>query len=100
LLGFSKINIRTEGANIFVEGELGGVKWMRKFLIWFIGGMFIFFMILFGLLFMNNPKFNFWLVVLPFAPWPFLIPFLCRIIEKRSRSAMDNLLHNSQFSID
>ncbi|MBG88993.1 MAG: hypothetical protein CMO80_19115 [Verrucomicrobiales bacterium] len=94
LLGFSKLNIQLTPHEIHVTGELGGVAWMRNFLIWFIGGMLLFFVVLFGILFRNNPNFDNWIVVLPFAPWPFLIPWISRLMEKRSRTAMDNLLHN------
>lgn len=94
LLGFSKLNIQLTSHAIHVTGELGGVGWMRNFLILFIGGMLLFFVVLFGILFRNNLNFDIWIVILPFAPWPLLIPWISRRMEKLSRTAMDNLLHN------
>lgn len=101
LLGASRILVRIEGRDVRVQAELGGVAKMKRFLVMLIGGLCVGLGALFGGLgaaglmkSRNGGEFHFWIVLLPFVPWVFLIPWMARLIEKRTRAALDTLVHN------
>lgn len=99
LLGISRLQVDSSRNTLNVKAELKAAQKMRQFLIWFIGGMFVFMMIVFGVVFRGREDFRWWIPALPFLPWPFLIPMIGRMIEKRTRVALDNTLHNIQMSM-
>lgn len=95
LVGISRLHVAAEGGTLRVSAEFGAVRRLLRFTTWFIVGLAVFLLVLFGFLFRNRDNFSLWLVVLPFAPWPLLIPVLSRILVARTRRALDNLIHNA-----
>jgi TM2 domain-containing membrane protein YozV len=74
---------------------------MKRFLGMLIGGLCVGLGALFGglgaaglLKSRNGAEFQFWIVLVPFIPWIFLISWMARLMEKRTRAALDTLVHN------
>ena len=97
LVGISKICIRGTSGNITIEAEFGGIRNLTKYLVIFIAGMAIFFVVLFGILFsMQEQPVNKIILIsaAPFAPWPVLIPLIHIWMKSRTSKALDRLLTN------
>ncbi len=97
LNGVSKAVITGGNGKITIKAELGGVTKMIKYLILFIVGMMVFFVIVFGIQFhVQGQPLNKLLrmVWMPFVPWPVLIPLMGLWFKKRACRALDTLLNN------
>ena len=97
LVGISRICIRGGSGNISIEAEFGGIRNLTKYLVVFIVGMAIFFVVLFGILFskQGQPLNKIILMsVAPFVPWPVLIPLIHIWMKSRTSKALDRLLTN------
>lgn len=95
LVGISRLHLSVEGGSLRANAEFGAVRRLLRFTGWFIVGLAVFLLALFGFLFRDREDFSLWLIVLPFAPWPLLLPVLRRVLIARTRRALDNLLHNA-----
>ena len=97
VVGISRICIRGTSGNISIEAEFGGIRKLTKYLVVFIVGMAIFFVVLFGILFskQGQPLNKIILMSLaPFMPWPVLIPLIHIWMKSRTSKALDRLLTN------
>ena len=97
LVGISRICIRGTSGNISIEAEFGGIRKLTKYLVVFIVGMAIFFVVLFGILLpkqgqpLNKTIF---ISLGPFVPWPVIIPLMYKWMKSRTSNALDRLLTN------
>ncbi len=97
IVGISRICIRGASGNISIEAEFGGIRKLTKYLVVFIVGMAIFFVVLFGILLpkQGQPLNKTILISLaPFIPWPILIPLIYIWMKSRTSKAIDRLLAN------
>lgn len=97
LVGVSKANIRGTGSNLSIEAEFGEIKKTMKYMVLFILGMAVFFLVVFGIVFsmQGQPANKIILIALaPFAPWPIIIPLMGRWMKSRTSRALDVLLNN------
>lgn len=97
IVGISRICIRGASGNISIEAEFGGIRNLTKYLAFFITGMAIFFLVLFGILLpkQGQPLNKTILISLaPFIPWPVLIPLIHIWMKSRISKALDRLLTN------
>src|SRR5690606_31729457 len=94
-VGISRLHLSIEGRTLRVAAQFDAVRRLMRFMGWFIVALAVFMLVLFGFLFRDREDFSLWLIVLPFAPWPLLIPVLNRVLVRRTRRALDNLLHNA-----
>jgi len=97
IVGISRICIRGSNGNISIEAEFGGIRKLTKYLTFFIAGMAIFFVVLFGILLpkQGQPLNKTILKTLaPFVPWPVLIPLIHIWMKSRTSKALDRLLSN------
>lgn len=94
LRGISAISLSLSGGSLAIEAEFGIIGKTMKYLVVFILGMALFFLILFGIIFRNDSDFHWWLSVLPFAPWPVLIPLIGKFMKYRTSRAIDVLINN------
>ncbi len=97
LVGISRVCIRGTSGNISIEAEFGGIRRLTKYLVFFIVGMAIFFLVLFGILLskQDQPLYKTILITLaPFIPWPILIPLIHIWMKSRTSKALDRLLTN------
>ncbi len=97
LVGISRVCIRGTSGNISIEAEFGGIRRLTKYLVFFIVGTAIFFLVFFGIMFskqgrpLNKIILN---VLAPFIPWPILIPLIHILMKSRTSKALDRLLTN------
>jgi hypothetical protein len=98
LKGVSEASIIIRSAAIEIKATLGGAQKMKTFLRFFPLGMFLFFLIVFGVLALSLPDFRrpwiFLIPVLALSPWLFLAPLIARSIERKTTQAVDTLLSN------
>ena len=97
MVGISKINVSTSGGQISVEAEFGGVRKTQLYTAFFICGMAIFFLILFGFLFSSQqmPGRKLFVIILStFAPWVVLLPLMTKFMKSRSAKAIDAMINN------
>lgn len=94
LRGISAIRLSLSGELLAIEAEFGIIRKTMKYLVVFILGMALLLFAVFGIVFRNNPDFNWWLSVLPFAPWPILIPLIGKFMKYRTSRAIDVLMNN------
>lgn len=102
LLGVTRIAVHLGHREARASAELGGVDWMRRFVMWFplslgvglgllAAGMAV------GL--GNQPfstgLFVFGLAQLTVLPWLFIGPFVVRSIRRRTESSIETLLNNA-----
>lgn len=102
LLGASKVRATVIGRALSLQAELGGVRQMRKFLLCFIPGMAIFFLILFSILPHTDRGGQpislgsvYKLIGLIFSPWLVIIPVMTSGMRNRTVEALDTVLHNA-----
>jgi hypothetical protein len=94
ILGVSKVAISAQKNALTIEADFGSVRKSIKFLIFFIIGMSVFFLVFFGVVFRNNPKYSPFYSLLVFAPWPVIIPVMGLVMKSRATKSLDALLDN------
>lgn len=97
LVGISRICIRGSSGNISIEAEFGGIRKLTKYLAFFIAGMAIFFVVLFGIFLPKSGRSlnkTILMSLAPFVPWPVLIPLIHIWMKSRTSKALDRLLVN------
>ena len=82
------------GTAVSCWAELGGVRWMTRFLIYFIIGMAVFCFALFALLGMLGKGPLALVSLAPVAPWIILIPVLSKVFASRTRKSLLVFLDN------
>lgn len=93
----SRVLVQRSGNDIRLRASFGGVRKLKQFMVLLIGGLAIVFVILFGVLFAGSGSgFRLWMVILPLAPWVFLIPLMNRLFARRVTRTLDTLLDNLQ----
>lgn len=99
LLGVSRAEFTADRSSLRVRAELGGVDRMQRFLIILLVGVGTFDSLLFTALwyFFGEIRAYSWFLAIPaltMLPWIFIGPILARWIGKRTKEALDTLLHN------
>ena len=99
LLGISRAEFSAEHSSLVVKAELGGLdRFQRLMLIFMIGlGAFDSLLLLALWFFIERLRTHTWFLAIPviiFIPWIFIAPVLARWIRKRTKSALNTLLHN------
>ena len=97
LVGISRVCIRGTNGNLSIEGEFGGIRKLTKYLVLFIVGMAIFFVVFFGIILpkQGQPLNKIILISLaPFIPWPVIIPLMAIWMKSRTSKALDTLINN------
>ena len=97
IVGISRICIRGTSGNLSIEAEFEGIRKLTKYLVFFIVGMAIFFVVFFGIIFpkQGQPADKIILISLaPFTPWPVIIPLMYKWMKSRTSKALDRLLTN------
>lgn len=98
LRGVSEASVFIRASVIEVKALLGGVQKMKTFLRLFPLGMFLLFMVVFGVLAWRLPPFRqWWIFLIPalaLSPWLVLTPLIARSIGKKTMQAVDTLLNN------
>lgn len=97
LVGISRVCIRGTSGNISVEAEFGGIRKLTKYLVLFIVGMAIFFLVFFGIILpkQGQPADKIILISLaPFIPWPVIIPLMAMWMKSRTAKSLDILTNN------
>ncbi|HUS73271.1 MAG TPA: hypothetical protein VMY06_09420 [Sedimentisphaerales bacterium] len=97
LVGISRVCIRGISGNLSVEAEFGGNRKLIKYLVLFIAGMAIFFLVFFGIILpkQGQPADKIILISLaPFIPWSVIIPLMTIWMKSRTAKSLDTLLTN------
>ena len=95
LLGISRLMCFLQGHHLILKAEFGGIRKLRKIMIFFLCALALFFVVLFTILLRDRPSFNWWLPLAPFLPWPFLLPIMVKVFFSRTRRALDVLIKNA-----
>lgn len=94
LCGATEVDIEVGGSTIHLKAALGGVAFMKRFVLLFPPGLILF---LFGVFWLSgltgSGSTNFTLLLCG-APWLVLGPLMARMIERRTRRALDSLLRS------
>ncbi len=102
LLGASTVVVAATDDSLNLGASLGGVRKLHKFLLIFIGGMALLFLLGFGAFLLPRvragelPPFVLLIPVAPFLPWLVLIPVIVRMYASRVRAALHTLLENAR----
>ena len=94
LLGASRILISSTSASLTIKADYATLRKTMKYMVIFLLGMTVFFLVGFSILFHNRPNYKWWISVLPLAPWPIIIPLMSRFMKNRTTRALDSLLNN------
>jgi len=97
LVGISRVCIRGTSGNLSIEAEFGGIRRLTKYLVLFIVGMAIFFLVFFGIILpkQGQPADKIILISLaPFIPWSVIIPLMAMWMKSRTAKSLDTLLNN------
>jgi hypothetical protein len=95
LVGASKVTIRSLGREVAIEADFGAVRRLIRTLGIVIFSMAILFLVLTGFVIpIELPVLRYILPVLPLAPWPFLLPWMSGLFQRRTARALDALLEN------
>jgi hypothetical protein len=93
LLGMTRAQITVRQSSIDLEAELGGVRFMQQFIIFFPPGLILFLALIFALLPMEGeaPS-RMWLFMI--LPWIVIGPLIAKTMKRSTVKAIDTLLHN------
>jgi hypothetical protein len=99
IAGISRIRIQGGRGELGIDAELGGVRRLGYFLVFFPLAMACFFLVLFGFLFSEQ---GLPMILLfscgPLLPWLVLSPLLIRLSKARVKQALENLLANMEIA--
>jgi len=96
LIGISKVSVSGTNNELSIKAEFGGIWKTIKYLVIFIIGMSIFFLVFFGIMFNKQgvSTHKFLLSLAPFIPWPVVIPLMAIWMKSRTSHSLDALLNN------
>ena len=97
LVGISSVCIRGKSGNLSVEADFGGNRRLIKYLVLFIVGMAIFFLVFFGIILPKQGQSTGKIILIslsPFIPWPVIIPLIALWMKSRTTKALDTLINN------
>ena len=99
LLGISRAEFSAERSSLVVKAELGGLdRFQRLMLIFMISlGAFDSLLLLALWFFIERLRTHTWFLAIPviiFIPWIFIARVMTRWISKRTKNALNTLLHN------
>ncbi len=92
LVGVSRLAVSVRSGEIHLEAELGGSRFMTRFLYLFPFGIALIISTVF--LIVPMPRFALAIPWLAVSPWFILSPLMAGWIRKRTLAAIDTLLHN------
>lgn len=96
--GATVIELRAEEGSLAMTAHLGGVRFMKRFLLIFPIGLAAGLAGVFAIVFpMTNPDFDWRLLGIPFlavSPWAVLGPLMARWVKKRTQTALHGFLVN------
>ena len=96
LVGASRVVVRAESGRLAIHAEFDAVRRLIRTVGLVILGMAVLFLVLFGFVLpVENPIVRFVVPVLPFAGWPFLLPWMRRHFAQRTARALDALAENA-----
>ncbi len=98
LRGVSLISLRVSGDTLRVRANFGAVRRLWRFVALFLGGLAVFFLVLFSCLFGGRENMRLATILLisfaPFCPWPILVPVLMSVQKRSTAKALDTLIDN------
>ncbi len=96
LSGISYLSIQIHGNQIEAQAGFGNLRKMFKFLAVFLIAMAMFFIVLFSIVFKDNPNDIpvSLIAAAPLLPWIFIGPTMYFFFKKRTQNAMDILIKN------
>ena len=96
LIGISKVSVSGTNNELSIKAQFGGIKKAVLFLILFIIGMSIFFLVVFGMTLNKEgaSTYRFLLPLAPLIPWPVIIPLMAIWMKSRTSKSLDALVSN------
>lgn len=94
----SRIHIESTGDEVAIRAELKGFDKLFKIISFMIIGMAALFVILFGFIIPMPGKSvttRILLSILPFAPWPVLLPLMNKFCKARAAKSLDTIINNA-----
>lgn len=89
LVGASDIEIAREGGEMVIRADLGGVRAMSRF-VWIFPPCLCLFVA--ATIALSNGEVDWTWMLLPALPWVVIAPLMSRMIERRTRRALDGWL--------
>ena len=101
LRGATKIKIEARNSLMTLEAELGGVRFMRNFMLFFPPALTLFLGGTFALMSLGNgiEKQVLFLPLLIAAPWLFIGPSMTKTLRNKTTNALDELLKDMQSKV-
>ena len=93
IVGASHVRITVSSSSINICAELGGVKFMQRFVYIFPPALGGFLALVFAFI-PNFPKRVPLMALLPILPWLVISPLMARWIKNRTTKALNTLVHN------
>ncbi len=94
IYGISKVAISVENNELSIQAEFGGVWKAVKYLVVFMIGMFLLFLVLFGVILRNHQKVWPYQLFAILAPLPVVVPVMGLVMKSRASKSLDALLNN------
>jgi len=96
LTGASQIRVSTSEGWLTLEADLGGVRWMERFVTWFPQGLAVVLSLILGTVAVIQFNRKVALIAVSTAflsvlPWRLLSPWICHRIRRRTSHALDSL---------
>jgi hypothetical protein len=98
LVGASRVVVRVERGQVTVEAEFAAVRRLIRGVGVLVGGLAIFFLVLFGFIVPvkeSDTFVRFVMPILPVALWPIVLPWMGRVFRRRTARALDALLQDA-----
>ncbi|MHC4944430.1 MAG: hypothetical protein ACYTG7_15550 [Planctomycetota bacterium] len=97
LLGMTRAQITVRQSSIDLEAELGGVRFMQRFIVIFPPALVLFLALVFYLVPMKGETPSYlWLYMI--LPWIVIGPLIAKIMKRSTVKAIETLLHNMSAS--
>ena len=98
IAGVSRVRIVVSSGSVDIHADLGGVRFLQKFLYLFPLALAGLLALVFALI-PSFPKHSPLVVFLPILPWVALSPLMAGWVKKRTIRALDTLAHNMTSAI-
>jgi hypothetical protein len=98
LLGVTQVRISVESFSIYLSSDLGGVRQMGRFILFFPLLLALLLMGIFAIL--KMPSSSLLIAGVSISPWVIIGPLLSRWIQNRTVAAVDTLLNNMKSAGD